>query len=209
MVKSISLDSISGPKDILLPKKEGESLLYYLIMALIIFPMAVGIILVGGMLRLTLANLILFIIGFNLVYWSMEITEKSDVWKSEEEFDERVNLKLKGDSELVKRACKGMELSRGILEKKIKNLYLSKLMENRNLEKEKVGELLKNSEEFRQVVDDDIISDFILSKRGENESERVDEEENLEEERSSTKQFEGEEYKRWISKLLKRIEGWE
>lgn len=157
---------------------------------------------------MTLANLILFIIGFNLVYWSMEITEKSYIWRNEEEFDERINLKLKGDSDLVKRACEGMELSRGILEKKIRNLYLSKLMEDRNLDQKEVRELLQNPEDFRQVVDDDIISDFILSKRGKDETKRVDEEENLEEERSSTKQFEGVEYKRWISTLLKRIEGW-
>ncbi|MBS3789953.1 MAG: hypothetical protein KGY66_03460 [Candidatus Thermoplasmatota archaeon] len=177
-------------------KEKVGNLLYYIVMSLIVVGAIGGIILLGGMLRLTLAILILLVIGSNLVYWSMEETRYSDIWERDDEFDEVVNLKLKKNSDLVKRAFKGMELSQGYLEKKIRDLFLDKLMDDKNLSREETRELLKDSEKFRQVVDDEVISDFILSKREEDEQ-------------SSIERLEGEDYGQWISTLLKRIEGWE
>jgi len=208
MTKVTDIDSASRTDHLLFPKKEGVELLYYIFNSLLILALAAVMIIGGGDLRLTMANLILAIIGFNLVYWMLENTGESDIWKSEEEFDKRVNLKLKDTSELVERAYSGMELSRGLLEKKIENLYLSKLKNERNLSQDELRKLLKNPEEFRQVVDDDIISDFILARKKEDEGENeiVDVEEN---EESSTKKSKGEDYEKLISKLLKRIERWE
>ncbi|MBS3781593.1 MAG: hypothetical protein KGY68_03165 [Candidatus Thermoplasmatota archaeon] len=177
-------------------KEKVGNLLYYIVMSLIVVGAIGGIILLGGMLRLTLAILILLVIGSNLVYWSMEETRYSDIWERDDEFDEVVNLKLKKNSDLVKRAFKGMELSQGYLEKKIRDLFLDKLMDDKNLSREETRELLKDSEKFRQVVDDEVISDFILSKREEDEQ-------------SSTERLEGEDYEGWISTLLERIERWE
>ncbi|MFP4143131.1 MAG: hypothetical protein ACLFT7_07315 [Thermoplasmata archaeon] len=173
---------------------EGN-LLYYILMSLIVIGAIVGIILLGGMIRLTLAILILLVIGFNLIYWSIDETRNTDIWKREREFDEVVNLKLRKDSDLVKRAFRGMEVSQGYLEKKIKDLFLDKLMDDRNLIQEEIRELLKDEEKFREVVDDEVISDFILSKTGE-------------EEQSYTERLRGEDYEQWISTLLERINGW-
>lgn len=205
MVKSIDLDSASRSDHTPFLKKEKGDLLYYLLTFLLILALAVAMIIGGGDLRLTLANLILIILGLNLIYWEIEGTETSEIWKSEEEFDKKVNLKLKDSSKLVERAHGGMELSQGILEKKITNLYLNKLKENRNLTQEEMRKLLKSPEEFKRVVDDDIISEFILSKKTEDTdtSEDVDEREDAE---IPTEGFEGEDYEKWISKLLKRIE---
>ncbi|MFW5946086.1 MAG: hypothetical protein ACOCSJ_03720 [Candidatus Natronoplasma sp.] len=176
-------------------KEEGYRL-YYLFMSLIVLGATVGIILIGGMFRLTLALFILFVIGFNLVYWMMEKTVYLEIWERKDEFDEEVNLNLRETSDLVERAFKGMELSQGYLEKKIRDLFMDKLMDNKNLSIRETRELLEEPDRFRQVVDDKIISDFILSKKEENEQ-------------SSTESLEGEDYEQWISTLLKRIEGWE
>lgn len=191
-----SIYEIGSPQ---LTKKESGDQLYYILMALLILALGAGIVFIGGMLRFTLAVFILLIIGFNLVYWMFEETEKSEIWKREYEYDEEVNLKLRKSSDLVRRAFKGMELSQGLLEKKIRDLYLDKLKEERNLSQEEVRELLNDAEEFRKVVDDDLISDFILSKEDQH---GIDEQ-------PSSEKSKGENYEQWITYLLKRIEGWE
>jgi len=189
-------NSIYGTSSLHSVKNEGGNLLYYILMALLVFALLVGIIFLGGMLRFTLAIFILFLIGFNLFYWSIEETENSEIWRKGDEFDEEVNLKLKEDSALVRRAFKGMEMSQGYLEKKIRDLFLDKLMESRNLSSEEIEKLLHQPDEIRHMVDDEILSDFILSKLHEDE-------------RSSLERLSVEEYERWISTLLKRIEVWE
>ncbi len=185
-------------------KKETGDRFYYILMALAIFALIGGIVLVGGMLRMTLAIIILIIIGFNLIYWSVEKTENSNIWRSEDEFDEEVNLKLRENSDLVKRAFKGMELSQSMLEKKISNLFLSKLKVVRSLSQKEVSELLKNPDDFRQVVDDEVISNFVLANKGKHEME-----DDKEFEQGSMEMLKEEDYEQWISKLLNRIEGWE
>ncbi len=186
-------ESIFGTEPRYIPKKEEGNLLYYILMAMIVLGSSVGIVLVSGMFRLTLALLIIFVIGFNLVYWVVEETDDTEIWEREDELNEEINLKLKETSELVQRAFRGMELSQGVLEKKIENLFLEKLKENRNLSEEEVRELVRDQEKFRQVVDDELISDFILSKKDED---------------FSSERLERENYKRLISTLLKRIEKW-
>ncbi|MEF8832426.1 MAG: hypothetical protein V5A66_02775 [Candidatus Thermoplasmatota archaeon] len=208
MPKSIiHSDLISSINPAEIPKKDQENLLYYILMAFIALGLILGIIFMEGMVRFTLAILILLLIGFNLVIWSISRTEYSTIWSREKEFDEEVNLKLKETSDIVKRAFRGMELSQGLLEKRIRNLYLDKMMEGRNLSQEEVKELLKEPEEFRRMVDDDMISDFIFSRKDEIGS--VDDRENIEDETPSSKGFEGEDYDERISRLLKRIERWE
>jgi len=180
------------------PKKEEGNLLYYILMAFIVLLSIGGIILVGGGggLNLTLSILILLVIGFNVFYWTIENTEYPDIWERDEEYNEEVNLKLRDTSDLVRRSFKGMEVSQAYLEKKIKNLFLDKLRNNRNLSREEMRELLEDPGEFRKVVDDEVISDFILSNKEEDEL-------------SSKERLEGDDYQRWISQLLKRIQGWE
>jgi len=188
--------SIFGTETRQTSEEEEGNLLYYILMTIMVFGLALGIILFGGMVRLTLSILILLVIGFNLVYWVVEETEYSDIWRRDDEFDEVVNLKLRNSSDLVERAFKGMELSQRYLEKKIRDLFMDKLMDNRNLSREETRELLKEPEKFRQVVDDEIISDFILSKKKEAKQ-------------FSTERLEREDYERWISTLLRRIKRWE
>jgi len=196
-------DSMYGKSSLQLKKETGDRF-YYILMALAIFALIGGIVLVGGMLRMTLAIIILIIIGFNLIYWSVEKTENSNIWRSEDEFDEEVNLKLRENSDLVKRAFKGMELSQSMLEKKISNLFLSKLKVVRSLSQKEVSELLKNPDDFRQVVDDEVISNFVLANKGKHEME-----DDKEFEQGSMEMLKEEDYEQWISKLLNRIEGWE
>jgi len=198
-----SSGSMYGTPSIPLSKEEDDDLLFYILMAIIIFALAGGIIVVGGMLRLTLAILILIIIGFNLVYWSVEQTEKSEIWVREDKYDEEVNLRLKESSDFFRRAFKGMELSQGFLEKKMMDLFMEKLKENRNLSEKEVRALLKEPDEFRELVDDEIISDFILSREETDEDDFIDDQSSLKE------SLEGKKYEKWISTLMKRIEGWE
>lgn len=185
-----------------LPGNEEGDLLYFILMGLIIAGLTIGIVLYSGMLRFTLTFLILVVIGSNLIYWLMENTEKSTIWRREGEFDKRVNLQLKDNSDLVRRAFKDMELSQGYLEKKIKDLFLSKLADKRNLSKEEIRELQQDPERFRQIVNDEMISDFILYKRsGENNGEK--------EKIVSGEELEGEDYEEWIFEIIDRIQRWE
>ena len=196
-------ESMFGTEPRYLPKSEEGDRLYYLLMGLIVVGLIAGIVLVGGMVRFTMAILILFLIGFNLIYWVVGDTENSDIWKREVEYHEEVNLKLRGSSELVQRAFKGMELSQGYLEKRVVDLFKEKLKDNRNLSENDVIELLNEPDEFRELVDDEIISDFILFKENRDEDGSIDDQSNKKE------RLKGEDYERWVSTLLKRIEGWE
>jgi len=189
-------ESMFGTEPRYLPKSEEDDRLYYLLMGLIVVGLIAGIVLVGGMVRVTMAIFILLLIGFNLIYWVVEDTENPDIWKRESEYHEEVNLKLRGTSELVQRAFKGMELSQGYLEKKIKDLFLDKLMDKRNISQDELRELMRDPEGFRDVVDDKVISDFILYKKEESE-------------KSFEKRLKEKEYEELISELLTKIEEWE
>ncbi|MFP4608649.1 MAG: hypothetical protein ACOCTR_02580 [Candidatus Natronoplasma sp.] len=167
--------------------EEGDRL-YYILITILVVILTAFMLAWGGQPQLTLAIIILFIIGGNLVYWMYERTESSVVWEQEEELSEELNLKMKDDSDLIRRAFQGMELSQSLLEKKIKNLFIEKLKDERNLSKEEVRELLQRPEKFRQVVDDEVISTFILSE----ETERGQKD-----------------YQEKIYRLIVRIERWE
>jgi len=195
-------DAVYSTGSLSIPKKESGDLLYYILMAIIIFALIGGIILIGGMLRLTLAIFILFLIGLNLIYWSIEKTENTAIWERKYELNEEVNLKLKKHSDLVRRAFQGMELSQGLLEKKISDLYFDKLKDKKNLSDEEIRELLSEPEELRRVVNDEIISDFILSKK------ETDEVLVGNDEIPSKERLKGEDYEQWISRLLKRVDKW-
>ncbi len=187
--------SSQHPKSSSFSREELANRLYYIFMTLSVLVLTGFMLIMGGMPRLTLAILILLIIGVNLVNWLRERTETWEIWEQEEEFEEMLNLKLNETSDLFRRASQGMELSQKLLEKKIKKLFISKLKYEKNLSQEEVGKLLQNPDEFRQIVDDGMISDFMLS--GYVEDEEIG------------KKDREKDYEEWTLALLRRIERWE
>ncbi len=173
-------------------KEEGD-LLYYGFMTFLVIVLTAIMLSWGGQPQLTLAIIILLIIGLNLLSWLYGKTDEAVIWEQEEELSEELNLKLAETSDLFRRASQGMELSQGLLEKKVRNLFMSKLKDEKNLSQEEIRELLQNPEDFRRVVDDEVISDFVLSK--------LDDQEDVKKEMDK-------EYEDWILGIIESIERW-
>ncbi|MBS3817443.1 MAG: hypothetical protein KGY76_07780 [Candidatus Thermoplasmatota archaeon] len=173
--------------------QEKIDLLYYLINAAIIVSLIVLLFLVVGMLQLTVFISILALIGINLVIWIRENTETSKRWGNKRGTEEKVNLKLSDMDDLLKRACRDMEISQHLLERKIEKMFLDRVKEKKDLSDDDVIRLLENPEQFRRIIDDDVISDFILS----------DGDEDVYSSRGKKN------YEKWIADLTERIENWE
>ncbi|GEM_PF-4849046 len=165
---------------------------YYILSGFFILVLTVFTVGSEGLLRYFSAMFILFLMGMNLVLWAREITEDEDIWKHEEVLKEEIDIRLGNTSNLVKRASKGMRVSRGLLERKIKDIFLSKLQVERNLSRDEVNKLIRYPDKFRDVVKDDTLADFVLA-------DEDDAEEDVRED---------EEYEEWLSEIMERIDRW-
>ncbi len=155
------------------------------------------------MMQKTIAIFVIFLIGINLAHWTWERTNHIKIWRHRDELDEETNFMMAEVSKIYDRAVQGMELSQHLLEKKVKNIFMNKLKERRNLSEDEVFKLKQDPDEFKKTVDDDIIADFILSKEEEFS------EMNLSEEDTEEKEHDDREYEQWIKKVIERVEKWE
>ncbi len=140
---------------------------------------------------------ILMILAHRLIIWTSRMTEKPESWEKKKEAKSDENLQIKEISTLLDRASDGKSMSQKILHDKIKEIFFTKLKDEKDLDKEELNRLLKNPEEFRKVVQDDKISDFILSIEGKEKSKLED------------KDMDKAQYKKRVRKMIKRIKEWE
>jgi len=201
-------------KDML--EKKKESMFYYF--ALISLTAVFLILTLGGGADFTgtfgrvAGFFILLLIGYTLIERGENITEKHELWEEKEKLDEEINLRMYNTSKTLQRASEGETTSQKKMAEKIKKAFLIKLREERGLSEEEMQELLKDEDKFRTMVEDDLISDFILTEVNDEGGEKkkvtsflLSSEET--EEAENTEKIE--KYRKKIDLIIRRIEQWD
>ncbi len=157
----------------------------------------------------SLGFLILVILAYSFIDWNLDVTERFKFWKEKREIDQEVNFRMEETTKLVERASSGEKLSQEKLSEKLRNTFLIKLKDKRNLSEDQVQELLENQDKFRRVVRDEAIADFILN--GFEDEKVIDEDEKRWFKKiglfSSSKE-KMELPKKEIERIIRRIERW-
>ncbi|MFW6305018.1 MAG: hypothetical protein ACOC1V_04510 [Candidatus Saliniplasma sp.] len=151
--------------------------------------------------------IILGLVGANIVYHLYGRSDKLDTWQRKNELDEIVHLKISRTSEIAKSAFKGKELSQAILEEKLIEEFLKKIMDKKNLTESEVKYLLDHPYELKKVVGDDELSSFVL--KGKSLKKVL---QNMDDDVSKKVLFrkikEDKAYKKKIDRLIKKMEEW-
>ncbi|MFW5946778.1 MAG: hypothetical protein ACOCTN_07930 [Candidatus Natronoplasma sp.] len=151
------------------------------------------------------ALIIILILAYSLITWISHITEESEDWIEKESLDEDINLRIQDISELLKRASEGKEKSQEILHEKLRKVFFLKLKEIEDISDNDLRDLVKDPEEFRRLVQDEIIADFILSMEEESNETNSGKFEVF-----SSSNGQGEKkYKKKIKEVIQRIDSWE
>jgi len=152
-----------------------------------------------------ISYIIVILFAYSLLDWTTRMTEKTTDWTEKESLDEGINLRIQDISELLQRASEGKEMSQDILHKKLKKIFFLKLKDIEDISDNDLRDLVRNPEEFRKVVQDDVIADFILSLEEESKEKKSRRSRFL----SSSDYKNQKNYKKKIKDLIQRIEEWE
>ncbi len=144
--------------------------------------------------------IIIILIAYNLIEWTSHVTESPENWTEKESLDEDINLRIQDISELLERASEGKEMSQDILHERIKKIFFLKFKEVEDISDNELDDLVRKPDEFRKVVKDEMIADFILS---------TEEKSSKRKKIKSLKGASQKKYKRKIKDLIQRIDEWE
>ncbi len=190
----------------LLRQKETSNFFYILIGLLLLLSV---LFVMGGdeglplILGRVAGFIIVILIAYNLIEWTNNITTTSERWTEEESLDEDINLRIQDISELLQRASEGNEKSQEILHNKLKKIFFLKLKEIEDISDNDLRELLREPDEFRKLVEDDIIADFIIT------LEKRSDDDGGSKFLSSSKRISQRKYKEKIKEIIHRIKEWE
>ncbi len=174
---------------------------------LIIFVLLVFMFLIGNPGQWIVGLIILGLVGLNIFFKLYGKSEKLDKWERKNKLDDIVHLKISRTSDVAKSAFKGKELSQAILEEKLIDEFIKKMMDKRNLNESEIKFLFDNPSKLKKVVGDEEISSFVL--KGKSLKKVL---QNLDEDVSKKVLFraikEDKDYKRKIERLIKKMEEW-
>lgn len=156
----------------------------------------------SGILRWTVSIIALGIIALVVTRALYEDTSSLAHWKRESELDEMIDSRLGDTSEMVDRAGKGYDASQAMLEERITETFLEKAKEGRGLSDGDVEELLSNPDRLKEVINDDIIADFLLSSKSFREAGKSNLFNNTFQDKEQRS------YDKRIEKIMKRMEEW-
>lgn len=96
-----------------------------------------------------------------------KISDKSKAYQdwSRKEFKYEPNFPLKKTSKLIKEGNSGSEVSKALLEERIRQEILRKVKREKNISEGKLEELISRPEGLASVIDDRLLCDFVLSCR--------------------------------------------
>jgi len=191
-------------------EKEGQERLFHMVMISIIVVLAVMMTFIGGSLKWLLGLSIIFLMGVIILVEIYDSSNTISFWKRDNKLDSIVNLNLDRLSEIAERAYRSRTVSKALLEERIKEEFVKKLKNYKNLTDEETEKLLNNPKELREVVDDDVITNFIIGSKSYSKV--------VHEEPKSKKTFlqkigfknisVDKDYKERINEVLERMEEW-
>ncbi len=190
-------------------KEETESMFRILLLSIIAL-LAVFMAFVGGSLKWIVGLSIIIFIGAIIIFEIYNRTVGISDWERDNELDSIVNLNLEKLSEIAGRAYRDRTISKALLEERIKEEFIKKVKNHKNISDAKMERLLQNPEKLREIIDDDVITEFIVGSKSYNKV--------IHEESKSKKSFLeklgfrkitiDKNYKERIDEVLDRMEEW-
>ncbi|MGM0405725.1 MAG: hypothetical protein ACQEQM_06245 [Thermoplasmatota archaeon] len=173
----------------------------------IIIVLLVFMFLVGNPGQWIVGLIVLGIVGLNIFFNLYGKSEKLDKWERKNKLDNIIHLKISRTSDVAKSAFKGKKVSQAILEEKLIDEFIKKMMDKKNLNEAEIKILFDNPSKLKKVIGDEEISSFVL--KGKSLKKLL---QNLDEDASKKVLFraikEDKEYKRKIERLIKKMEEW-
>lgn len=112
-------------------------------------------------IRGMLAMSIIIVGSYIVIKKASSRSRPSSSW-SRREFEHDGKLPLKKTSKILSKASRGSTVSRALLEERIREEILRKLRREKNLSEDDIEELIEQPEELFQVMDDWVLSEFVL-----------------------------------------------
>ncbi len=154
-----------------------------------------------------LSFLVVIIFAYGLITWSHSSIEEDEFWEDKDELSEEINLQVRDIKRVLKLASEGKEKSREKLHKRIEEILFLKLKDKKDMSRQQIRDLAEKPEELQELVNDKMISEFILYMERSSDSSDSNAKKK-EKENYYIEKIEGTEYKEYIKKLMKRIDEW-
>lgn len=172
----------------------------------------------GGNPRQLIGITLICWVAFFIIFKAKRDTMSLSRWAKPHRKKKLTNLPLKKDSKTVDRALGGLELSRLLIEKKLRRGLIEKIKEKENLSENEVKALLKDRSKLNEIVKDETLIEFLVEKK-EIEDVRnevsTDKKINLTDVKKMIPNIKkdkpkiDESYRKKIADMLKRISDWE
>ncbi len=152
-------------------------------------------------------------VSIGLIYKARKEVKKINGWGRIKGRNKKINLPLKRTSSLVERALNGKLLSQVLVEKRIREVFIEKIKDMKSLSEEDLDYLFKNPSTLRKMIDDEIISDFLMNskriKTGNVIRKKDEYTLHFETEQAQQSKEKGKAYRKKIEDVIERISRWE
>lgn len=142
-------------------KDKNEKQFRLLLISIIIF-LTIMMFFIEGSLKWLLGLFIILFIGGIVVFEIYERTRDISFWERNNELDRIVNLNLERLSKIAGRAYRDRTVSKALFEERIKEEFIKKLKNHKNLSDAEMKRLLKDPNRLRKIIGDDLITEFIV-----------------------------------------------
>ena len=190
-------------------KDKNEKQFRLLLISIIIF-LTIMMFFIEGSLKWLLGLSIILFIGGIVVFEIYEGTRDITFWDRNNELDRIVNMNLERLSEIAGRAYRDRTVSKALFEERIKEEFIKKLKNHKNLSDAEMKRLLKDTNRLRKIIGDDLITEFIVGDKSYTQA--------VQDQSKPKKSFLNKlgfrnisinkDYKERIDEVLKRMEEW-
>jgi len=190
-------------------EKDDDRSFRLLLFSILLFLIAV-MLFIDDTLKWVVGLFIILMMGGIIVFQIYEKSRDVSFWERDNELDSIVNLNLERVSDIAGRAYRDRTISKALLEQRIKEEFFKKIKNYKNLSDSKMEQIKNDPNRLRKIIDDDVITKFILESKG--YSETVHDESGNKKPISKIFGFKkisiNKDYKQRIDEVLKRMEEW-
>ncbi len=145
--------------------EKGAFLMVFTFVMLILFVMLIFFLAwvrYSGMLRWAISIFALGIVAtfFARALYADSIPIKS--WERHTDLDITIGSNLEPLLKTVDRAAHGSETSQALLEERLKNLFIERLKDSKELSSDELKNLLNDPSRLKRVVEDDVLTEFLI-----------------------------------------------
>ncbi|MFW6195871.1 MAG: hypothetical protein ACOC5D_00920 [Thermoplasmatota archaeon] len=193
----------------MIDEEEDERSFRILLLSIITF-LTIMMFFISGSLKWVIGLSIILFLGVILIFEIYNRSAEISFWKRDNELDSIVNLNLERMSEIAGRAYHDKTISKSLFEERVKEEFIKKLKNYKNISDAEMERLMENPKELREIIDDDMITKFILESKSYNQAvhEQATTKKSFTQKFGLAKITVDKDYKDKINEILERMEEW-